>query len=258
MSDWGAGRYELTAEQLAPVSVEVVDAVEPVAGLKTLDLACGTGNAALIAAERTAEVTGFDAATRLLEVAAGRAKESGLDITWVEGDMHDLPFPDDTFDRITSVFGVIFGDPQKVAAEIARVIGVNGRLAFTTWTNEGMLPRIAALNKKAVADAFGQETEPMQFEWGDETQLRELFSEHGIVIQCKRESIVFTADSPEAANEEWREHHPMWHAVKDAIGEEKFDALSEQILQELRDGNESEDGGFSYSSTYLVAVGTPV
>src|SRR3954447_14913397 len=102
MSDWGAGRYELTAEQLAPVSTEVVDAVEPVAGLKTLDLACGTGNAALIAAERTAEVTGFDAATRLLEVAAGRAQESGLDITWVEGDMHDLPFPDDTFDRITS------------------------------------------------------------------------------------------------------------------------------------------------------------
>ncbi|MGK2931654.1 MAG: class I SAM-dependent methyltransferase [Solirubrobacterales bacterium] len=258
MADWGEGTYELTAAQLAPVAVEVVDAVEPVAGLKTLDLACGTGNAALIAAERTAEVTGFDAATRLLEVAAGRSAEAGLDVSWVEGDMHDLPYPDDTYDRITSVFGVIFGDPQKVAAEIARVIGVNGRLAFTTWTNEGLLPRISDLNKKAVAEALDHEVEPMQFQWGDETELRELFSEHGIVVQCKKEKLTFTADSAEAANEEWREHHPMWLAVKELVGDERFDALSKQILEELRNGNESTDGGFSYSSSYLIAVGTPV
>ncbi|MBK8295588.1 MAG: class I SAM-dependent methyltransferase [Solirubrobacterales bacterium] len=128
------------AVQLAPVAEVVVDAAEPVSGLKTLDLACGTGNSALLEAERGAEVTGFDAATRLLEVAAGRAAEAGHEATWVEGDMQDLPFPDDSFEVITSVFGVIFGDPQQVAAEIARVLEPNGRIAITTWTNQASCP----------------------------------------------------------------------------------------------------------------------
>ncbi|MBK5232688.1 MAG: class I SAM-dependent methyltransferase [Thermoleophilia bacterium] len=245
------------AAQLEPVATLVVDAVEPVSGLKTLDLACGTGNAALLEAERGAKVTGFDAAPRLLEVAAEQAAEAGLDATWVEGDMHDMPFPDDSFEVITSVFGVIFGDPQKVTAEIARVLEPNGRIAITTWTNEGVLPRISALSKEAVADVFDQETEPMQFQWGDETQLRELFSEHGIALQCETKNLKFTAESAEAANEEWREHHPMWLALKEALGDERFDALSEKILEELKSSNESEDG-FSYTSTYLLAVGSPV
>lgn len=257
MPDWGSGTYELTAAQLAPVAEVVVDAAEPVAGLKALDLACGTGNASLLEAERGAVVTGFDAATRLLEVAASRAAEAGLDATWVEGDMQDMPFPDDSFEVITSVFGVIFGDPQGVAAEIARVLEPNGRIAITTWTNEGVLPRIATLSKNAVAAAFDQEPEPMQFQWGDEAELRELFAEHGIALQCERKSISFSAESAKAANDEWREHHPMWLALRDTLGDEEFEALSDQILEELEGANESEDG-FSYTSTYLLAVGSPV
>lgn len=260
MADWGDGSYELTAAQLAPVADVVVDAAEPVSGLKTLDLACGTGNSALLEAERGAEVTGFDAATRLLEVAAGRATEAGVEATWVEGDMQDLPFPDDSFEVITSVFGVIFGDPQRVAAEIARVLEPNGRIAITTWTNEGLLPRLSKLSKRAVAEAFDQDPDagPMAFQWGDENELRELFAEHGIALQCEEKTITFSAGSAEAANEEWREHHPMWLALKETIGEERFDALSERILEELKRGNESSDGGFSYTSTYLLATGSPI
>jgi SAM-dependent methyltransferase len=255
--DWGDGTYEFTAAQLVPAAEIVVDAVEPISGLKTLDLCCGTGNAALLEAARGAEVTGFDAAARLLEVAAKSAADQGLEATWIEGDMMDMPFPDDSFEVITSVFGVIFGDPQKVAAEIGRVLEPNGRIAFTTWTNEGLLPKIAALSKQAVLDAFDQEPEPMQFQWGDETQLRELFAEHGIAIQCERKTLAFTAGSAEEANEEWREHHPMWFALKETLGQEKFDELSDQILEELKAGNEA-DEGFSYSSTYLLALGSPV
>lgn len=257
MSDWGCGSYELMAAQLAPVAEVTVDASEPVAGLKTLDLACGTGNAAVLEAQRGAVVTGFDAATRLLEVAAVRTADAGLEATWVEGDMQELPFPDDSFEVITSVFGVILGDPQKVASEIARVLEPNGRIAITTWTNDGVLPRIADLSKKAVADAFDQEPVPMQFEWGDEEALRELFAEHGIAVQCDKKTISFSAESAAAVNEEWREYHPVWIALRDALGDERFDALSEQILEELESANESEDG-FSYSSTYLLAVGSPV
>ncbi|MGK2955866.1 MAG: class I SAM-dependent methyltransferase [Solirubrobacterales bacterium] len=258
MADWGDGTYEFTAAQLVPVAEVVVDAVEPVSGLKALDLACGTGNAALLEAARGAEVTGFDNATRLLEVAATRAADSGVEATWLEGDMHDMPFPDDSFEVITSVFGIIFGDPQQVAAEIARVLEPNGRIAFTAWTDEGLIPRIGALSKQAVAEAFDQPADSeVMFHWSDPTQVQELFAEHGIAVQCEKKTISFTAESAEAANDEWRDHHPMWRAMKEAIGEERFDALSEKILEELKAGNES-DEGFSYSSTYLLALGSPV
>lgn len=257
MPDWGDGTYEFTAAELAPVAEVVVDAVEPISGLKTLDLACGTGNAALLEAARGAEVTGFDAATRLLEVAAKNATDQGLEATWIEGDMMDLPFPDDSFAVITSVFGVIFGEPTTVATEIGRLLEPNGRIAITTWTNEGLLPRISELSRKAVAETVGRDGEASPFEWGDESRLRELFAEHGIAIQCEKKSIAFTADSAEAANDQWREHHPMWRALKETLGQEKFEQLSTEVLEELRAGNES-DEGFSYTSTYLLALGSPV
>ncbi len=91
MADGGTGKYELAAEQLALVAEVVLDAAKPVSGRRTLDLACGTGNAALLAAQRGAQVTGLDAAPRLLEVAAGRSADAGLDISWIEGSMLDLP-----------------------------------------------------------------------------------------------------------------------------------------------------------------------
>jgi len=260
MADWGTGSYELTAAQLAPVAEIVVDAVEPVSGLDTLDIACGTGNASLIAAERGARVTGLDAAPRLLEVAAGRAADADLSAEWVEGSMLELPFADDSFEIVTSVFGVIFGDPPgAVAGEIARVLETNGRIALTTWTGEGLFPEIAKIAMEAVREALdlpADEHEP--FQWGDELSLQELFSEHGIALQCEKKELVFRADSPEAANEEWNRHHPMWLARREAIGEENFEALSDKILEALRAGNESTDGGFSFTGHYLLALGSPV
>ncbi|HTU15024.1 MAG TPA: methyltransferase domain-containing protein [Solirubrobacterales bacterium] len=260
MADWGTGNYEITAAQLAPVAEIVVDAAEPVSGRNTLDIACGTGNASLIAAGRGAKVTGLDAATRLLEVAGARASEAGLTIDWVEGSMLELPFADDSFEIVTSVFGVLFGDPPgAVAGEIARVLETNGRVALTTWTDEGLLPAVAQLAKEAVADALElppDENEP--FHWGNPVELRELFAEHGIALQVEKREISFRADSAEAANEEWNDHHPMWLALRETIGEQNFEALSSRVLETLKAGNESTDGGFSYTSTYLLALGSPV
>ena len=170
-------------------------------------------------------------------------------------------FPDGSFDIVTSVFGAIFGDPPSaVAAEMGRVLGQKGgRIALTTWTDEGLFPEIAKLGMQAVQEALDlppDEHEP--FHWGDELALRELFSEHGIALQCEKKSVTFEFDSPEAANDEWNEHHPMWLARKEAIGQENFDALSDRILEALRAGNESTDGGFSFTGSYLLALGSPV
>jgi len=261
MTDWGTGTYELFAAQLAPVAEVVADAVEPVSGLKTLDIACGTGNATLLLAERGAEATGLDMAPRLLEVAAGRANDAGLDITWTEGSMLELPYPDDSFEVITSVFGVIFGDPAAaVAAEIARVLDQHGRVAFTTWTDEGVLAEIAKLSKSTVNEVLDLPPDdgPAALTWGDETDIRELFSEHGIMLQVEKKSIEFKFESAVAANDEWKNHHPMWLLLKQAIGDEQYEALSDKVLEILESNNEATDGSFSYTSNYLLALGSPV
>ena len=75
--DWGAGRYEETAARLEPAARVIVERAAPAAGEHVVDVGCGTGNAALLAAERGATVTGVDPAPRLLEVARGRPRHAG-------------------------------------------------------------------------------------------------------------------------------------------------------------------------------------
>src|SRR5215216_371295 len=123
MVDWGAGNYELTAAQLTPVAEVVVARVGIAAGDAVLDVACGTGNAALLAAARGARVVGVDAAPRLLAVARERAAALGVEVELLEGDLAALPVGDGAADVVLSVFGVIFAaDPASALREVARVL----------------------------------------------------------------------------------------------------------------------------------------
>ena len=120
--DWGDGRYERTAAQLAPVASVVVERAAPQPGERVLDLGTGTRNAALLAAARHATVIGVDPAARLLEVARARAADAGLDATFELGEGAAIPVESGTIDATVSVFGVIFApDPVAAAAELDRV-----------------------------------------------------------------------------------------------------------------------------------------
>src|SRR3954464_8532637 len=105
MVDWGGGRYELTAADLEPAAVHVVALAGLQRGERVLDLATGTGNAALLAARAGAETTGLDAAARLIDVARSRARDEGLAVRFEVGDAQELPYEDATFDVVVSVFG---------------------------------------------------------------------------------------------------------------------------------------------------------
>ena len=259
MDDWGTGSYELTAAQLEPVATVVIDAVEPVAGRTVLDLACGTGNASLEAASRGALVTGIDPAARLLEVARGRAEEAGVEAEWIEGDFHSLPFEDDSFEIVTSVFGVIFGaNEDDIAAEIARVLEPSGRLALTTWVDTGTMSRVGALIRAAVEETTDlPPADRPRFEWGEEDELRFLFANHGLSVQTEMRQIAFEADSPQAMSDEWADHHPVWLATREAVGEQRYERLRAEIVETLEAGNE-DPSAMRLTSDYLVVTGSPV
>src|SRR5262245_36875195 len=135
---WAAGDFHAVGRQVIPVSEALVQAIDPHPGQRVLDVACGSGNSALVAARRYCEVTGLDFVPALIERAKQRAAAEGTKIDFRVGDAQALPFPDASFDVVLSVFGVMFApDQERAASELLRVCRPGGRIGLACWTPEG-------------------------------------------------------------------------------------------------------------------------
>ena len=147
--DWSIGHYEETASELAPAAELLVDEAEPLPGKRVVDVGCGTGNAALLAAVRGARVIGVDPALRLLDVARERAEAGALDVAFLAGEAAAIPVGDKSADVVLSVFGVIFApDAEAAAAELARVTADDGRIMLTAWIPDGAVSRMNKAHRK--------------------------------------------------------------------------------------------------------------
>src|SRR5436309_10955351 len=140
-STWAAGDYGAVAQrQLWDVGERIVRRVGVAPGEDVLDVACGTGNAAIRAAEAGGRVVGVDLTPRLLEAGERLAAEANVEIDWVEGDAEALPVDDESFDVVLSVFGCMFAPRHDVTAqELARVLRPGGRLGVCAWTPDGYM-----------------------------------------------------------------------------------------------------------------------
>jgi SAM-dependent methyltransferase len=173
MVDWGMGRYEQTAAELAPVAARVVSLAHLERGERVVDLATGTGNAALLAARTGALVTGLDSASRLIDVARDRAANEGVEASFVVGDIQALPFDDGSFDVALSVFGLIFaGDARRAFEEMLRVLRPSGRALFSVWVPAGPIDAMVGTFGRAVAAATGSSRN--RFAWSDAASVGEL------------------------------------------------------------------------------------
>ena len=136
---WSAGDFSKIAPAAMIVGEVLCDAVPLYAGQRVLDLGCGTGNTALAAARRRAQVWGADPVPALLELARGRAAFEGLEIGFDLGGAEALPYKDGAFDVVLSSFGLVFCEEQaKAIGEVARVLGPAGKLGFTSWAEGGV------------------------------------------------------------------------------------------------------------------------
>jgi ubiquinone/menaquinone biosynthesis C-methylase UbiE len=117
--------------------------------MRVLDVACGSGNLAIFAAQKGSDVTGLDIAANLIEAARKRAAAEGLNIRFDEGDAEDLPYEDNSFDVVMTMFGVMFAPrPDVVASELLRVCKPGGRIAMANWTPAGHSGQMFKLSTK--------------------------------------------------------------------------------------------------------------
>ncbi len=188
---WGQGNYARMAWRLRPAAARVVEVAEVAAGDAVLDVACGTGNAALAAAARGASpVVGVDLEPALLEQARESAPEVPVD--WRVGDAVALPVDDGAFDVVVSVFGVMYASDQPAAArELARALKPGGRTVLANWVPGSFLPAMgAALSSFLPAPNSAHPPGAPPPRWGDEPAATTLLGDAGLQVSAaSRESL---------------------------------------------------------------------
>lgn len=193
---WATGDYASVAAMIVPVAESLVETADLRAGWRVLDVATGSGNAAIAAARRNTRVTGLDYVPALLDRARQRAAAEGLNIEWVEGDAENLPFPDGAFDAVLSVFGSMFApDHQRTAGEMARVCRRGGRIALACWTPSGFIGEMFKLSARYNPPPPGLQS-PLH--WGTEPHLAQLFSGAARITSARPRTFIFRHTSAEA------------------------------------------------------------
>ncbi|UGS36084.1 class I SAM-dependent methyltransferase [Capillimicrobium parvum] len=193
---WASGDYAGVAERfVSDVAQTVVARAAIETGTEVLDVATGSGNAAIPAALAGARVTGLDLVPELLNVARDRADETGVKVGWVEGDAEALPFADERFDTVLSVLGVQFAPRHHVTArELVRVVRPGGTMVLACWTPGGFIGRVfKTMSPYLPKPPAGAMSPPL---YGDADHVRELFEDAGVELAFETHLAIFWGESP--------------------------------------------------------------
>ncbi len=253
MVDWGLGTYERIALQLLPAAQTVVQTADPVPGETVVDVGCGSGNAALLAAERGATVIGVDPSERLLQVAATSAEERDLDAEFVLGEAASMPISAAEADVVVSVFGVIFAeDPSAAAAEIARVAKPTARAVFAAWIPDGPVFDAIRLSRETMAEIIDQPPGSPPFGWHEQASLAAIFEPHGFAVSVTEHPIPFHAPTVDDFMRIEGENHPLAVAARPVLEKAgRADEVREGMRRIYVDANEDPDA-FRITSRYVV------
>jgi SAM-dependent methyltransferase len=252
---WDSGDYTDVADRFViPVGEAALEAANLAPGTEVLDVAAGSGNPAIPAAQAGARVTALDLAPSLLEIGRRRARDAGVDVDFVEGDAEALPFEDERFDVALSVVGVQFAPRhQLVARELARVVRPGGRIVLCSWTPRGFIGQFL----KTVAPRMpklpeGASPPPL---WGDEAHVRQLFGPAGVQFEFELRDTPFSYGSAAGFVEYMAYHYgPLLKARERLSQEGTWDELRRDLVALSRRSNVATDG-FRARSEYLLARG---
>jgi SAM-dependent methyltransferase len=251
---WSTGDYADIATHIESVAEELVEACDVGPGQDLLDVATGSGNVAIVAAQAGARVTGLDITPELFEAARRRMSEAGVEIELIEGDAEDLPFGDASFDRVLSCFGVMFAPRhQKAADELIRVVRPGGMIGIAAWTPEsaaGQMFKTVAGYMPPPAPGF---VPPVM--WGTEDHVTGLFARSGAELEFARRRVAFVYDSPH----EWIGYYervlgPTVMAKNALEPEGKWEPLRAELVELFESHNQATDGTMRVEAEYLITV----
>ena len=204
---WASGDYPAVAAELIPeLGPRLVWACDVRTGQRVLDVAAGSGNAAIPAAEAGAIVTASDLTPELFEAGRAVAAERGAELDWVEADAEAMPFADNSFDVVMSCVGAMFAPHHQVTAdELIRVVRPGGTIAMINWTPEGLIGNLFATMKPyAPAPPVGACPPPLS---GDGDHVRELFADK-VTGTTRRETVLIDhCASPLEFREYWKRNY---------------------------------------------------
>ena len=257
---WSSGDYPLMVETfLLPIGERLVDAAGIEPGTRVLDVASGTGNAALPAARKGADVTASDLTPALLEAGRARAKAEGLELQWVEADAENLPFENESYDVVMSAIGVMFAPHhQESADELVRVTRPGGKIALLSWTPDGMLGALFRLMKPfAPPPPPGAQPPPL---WGSEEHLRGLLGDRVTLDTVERGVLEITAfPQARAYGEHFKSYYgPTIAARANAEREGRAQEFDDALDAFCEEWNRGTQDAARFEKEYLIAVGTRV
>jgi ubiquinone/menaquinone biosynthesis C-methylase UbiE len=251
-ASWASGDFNELARQVMTVSAALIDAVDPHADQRVLDVACGSGNAALIAARRYCDVVGVDYVPSLVERAKVRAQAEGSKIAFQVGDAQKLDFPDASFDVIVSVFGIMFApDQEKAAGEALRVCRPGGTIGICSWTPDGFGGDIFRAMGKYVPPPPGLNP-PSR--WGTDAGLAELLGAGTKSITAQRKRFHQYYRSVEHCWEVLSGYFGPLHRALQGMDAAERENVKRDYLEVLRKYNRATDGTAVLECEYFQAV----
>lgn len=248
---WSQGHYDRLASEVMPVAEALAEAAGVAAGERVLDVAAGTGNAAVAAARRGARVVASDLTPRMLELGRVRSEAEGLAIDWVEADAEALPFADGRFDRVLSSFGVMFAPrPELAAGELFRVVRPGGTVALANWTPESFPGRLLTLFAARMPPPPGV---PRPVEWGREEVVRARLRGLAAEVRVERRAVAMAHSSPEALLDFRLRNSSSLVVARETLGDRFADLVAEigALIAEL---NLARDGSARLEAAYLQVV----
>jgi ubiquinone/menaquinone biosynthesis C-methylase UbiE len=232
---WASGSYEAVAKEIvSPLGPILVHAAGVRPSDRVLDVAAGTGNASIPAAETGAQVVASDLTPELLEIGRRDAEERGLSLEWRTADAEALPFGNDEFDVVLSCLGVMFAPHHQAGAdELVRVCRPGGTIALLSWTPEGFIGELFATMKPfAPPPPPGAQPPPL---WGKEEHVRELLGNRVTEVEVKRQTLEVTRfDVPEDFREHFKTNYgPTIAAYRNIADDSERVASLDQALADL-------------------------
>jgi SAM-dependent methyltransferase len=252
---WSEGDFAMVASLVSMPSEQLAETLEVVPGERVLDVACGSGNAALAAARRAwGNTVGVDFVPALLERGRERAAAERLDVEFVEGDAAELPFGDGEFDVVASVFGAMFApDQEKAAGELLRVCKPGGRIGMANWTPGGAVGGMFMTVVKHAPPPPGVKPPLL---WGMEDRLRELFGDDIADLRFERRISRQPFRSADHYIEFFRTYFGPVKVAFERVGGEGEKALEDDLRAYLQEANTAGDRALVLEAEYLEVIAT--